>query len=92
MDGSCGLAALVFAITSRPDSFGLGDDPAGLGDDPAGLGDDPAGLGDDPAGLGDDPAGLGDAGVAWPNPSGSAYELLSRLNCSDDVRNGLLLV
>ena len=85
MDGSCGLAALVFAITSRPDSFGLGDDPAGLGDDPAGLGDDPAG-------LGDDPAGLGDAGVAWPNPSGSVYELLSRLNCSDDVRNGLLLV
>ena len=78
MDGSCGLAALVFAITSRPDSFGLGDDPAGLGDDPAGLGDDPA--------------GLGDAGVAWPNPSGSVYELLSRLNCSDDVRNGLLLV
>ena len=71
MDGSCGLAALVFAITSRPDSFGLGDDPAGLGDDPAGL---------------------GDAGVAWPNPSGSVYELLSRLNCSDDVRNGLLLV
>ena len=64
MDGSCRLAAPVVPVTPRPDSFGLGDDPAGLGD----------------------------AGVAWPNPSGSVYELLSRLNCSDDVRNGLLLV